>query len=91
MPLTGLTASQIRSVCALANHRLPSAPGHPWGLPLPVRVLLVLIHLRTNLTTRAVATLFDTSQSAVDRIIHHLVPVLAAPCDPIPTTAATRG
>jgi hypothetical protein len=40
-------------------------------------VLLVLIHLRTNLTTRALAALFGTSQSAVDRTIHHLVPLLA--------------
>jgi hypothetical protein len=33
------------------------------GLPLAVRVLLVLVHLRTNLTTRALAVLFATSQS----------------------------
>ena len=32
---------------------------------------------RTNLTTRALAALFGTSQSTVDRVIHHLVPVLA--------------
>ncbi len=43
-------------------------------MSLPVRVLLVLIHLRTNLTTRALAALFTTSQSGVDRIIHHLTP-----------------
>jgi hypothetical protein len=47
-------------------------------------VLLVLIHLRTNLTTRALAALFHTSQSAVDRIIHHLVPVLARALRPAP-------
>jgi hypothetical protein len=40
-------------------------------------VLLVLIHLRTHLTTRALAAPFHTSHSTVDRIIHHLVPVLA--------------
>ena len=44
---------------------------------MPVTVLLVLIHLRTNLTTRALAALFHTSQSTVDRTIHHMVPVLA--------------
>jgi len=33
--------------------------------------------LRTNLTTRALAALFVISQSTVDRIIHHLVPLLA--------------
>jgi hypothetical protein len=40
-----------------------------------VRVLLALTHLRTNPTTRALAALFTTSQSTVDRIIHHLVPL----------------
>jgi hypothetical protein len=47
-------------------------------------VLLVLIHLCTNLTTRALAALFGTSQSAVDRTIRHLVPVLARAPRPIP-------
>jgi hypothetical protein len=56
-------------------------------LPLPVRVLLVLIHLRTNLTTRGLAALFHTSQSAVDRIVHHLVPVLARALRPAPDTS----
>ncbi|WP_353363288.1 transposase family protein [Mycobacterium sp.] len=37
----------------------------------------MLIHLRTNLTTRALAALFDTSHSTGDRVIHHLVPVPA--------------
>lgn len=41
-------------------------------------MLLVPIHLRTNLTTRALAALVTTSQSTVDRIIHHLIPPLAA-------------
>jgi hypothetical protein len=40
-------------------------------------VLLVLIHLRTNLTTRALAALFGASQYAVDRSVPHLVPLLA--------------
>ena len=44
----------------------------------------MLIHLRTNLTTRALAALFHTSQSTVDRIIHHLVPVLAKALRPAP-------
>jgi Helix-turn-helix of DDE superfamily endonuclease len=53
-------------------------------MSLPVRVLLVLIHLRTNLTTRALAALFHTSQSTLDRTIHHLVPVLADAFAPRP-------
>jgi hypothetical protein len=51
----------------------------------------VLIHLRTNLTTRALAALFGTSQSAVDRIIHHLVPVMARALPPAPDNSTTRG
>ena len=57
-------------------------------MPLPVRLLLVLIHLRTNLTTRALAALFGTSQSTADRIIHHLVPVLADALRPAPDDSA---
>ena len=56
-PLTGLSAGQIRTVYALALHRLPARSGRPWCLPLPVRVLLVLVHLRTNHTTRLVVGL----------------------------------
>ena len=47
-------------------------------------MLLVLIPLRTNLTTRALATRFDTSQTALDPINHHLVPVLARTLRPDP-------
>ena len=53
----------MQTVYAMAAQRLPPLPGRPWALPLPVRVLIVLIHLRTNLTTRALAALFHTSQS----------------------------
>lgn len=83
LPLTGLADHQFRSVLALISHS-SAAPtrGRPWGLPLPIRLLLVLIHLRTNLTTRALAALFTTSQSTIDRIIHHLIPVLAAALRP---------
>jgi len=42
-----------------------------------MRVLLVLIHLPTNLTTRAPAALLHSSQSTVDPTINHLMPVLA--------------
>jgi hypothetical protein len=64
LPLTGLHHGQFRTVYALAPQRIPHPPGRPWRLPLAVRVLLVPVHLRTNLTTRAPAALFDTSQSA---------------------------
>jgi hypothetical protein len=83
-PLTGLTSGQAHIICAPTRHRLPRRPRRPWGLPLPVRVLLVVVHLRTTLTTRALAALFGISQSALDRIIHHLVPVLAHSLTRIP-------
>jgi hypothetical protein len=44
----------------------------------------VPIDPRTNLTTRALATLFHTSPSTVDRIIDHLVPILARALQPNP-------
>ncbi len=74
-------------MCTVAQQKLPPAPGRPWSLPPAVRVLLVLTHLRTNLTTRALAALFHTSQSTVDRTIHHLVPVLANALRPAPNTS----
>jgi hypothetical protein len=85
LPLTGLTDHQFRSVLTLVGHMVvPAARGRSWGMPLPVRVLLALVHLRTNLTTRALAALFVTSQSSVDRIIHHLIPALATVLRPTP-------
>jgi hypothetical protein len=45
-------------------------------MPPPARLLLVVIHVRTN-PTHGLAALFRTSQSTVDRIIHYLIPVLA--------------
>jgi hypothetical protein len=84
LPLTGLTTSQAHTVYAIAQQRMPPDRGRPWSLPPAVRLLLVLIHLRTNLTTPALAARFHTSQSAVDRIIHHLVPLLAQALQPNP-------
>ena len=55
-------------------------------MPLAARLLLYLIGLRTNLTTRQLAALFDISQSSVDRINHALTPVLAGLLAPDPTS-----
>jgi hypothetical protein len=85
--LTGLTASQVRTIYLMTRHQLPSCSGRPWSLPLPARVLLVLIHLRTNLTTGALAAMFGTSQSTIDRVLHHLVPVPAGALRPVPATS----
>ena len=75
---------QLRTILTVTTLRLPSPGGRPWGLPVSARLLLVLVHLRTSLTTRALAALFNTSQSAVDRTLHHLVPVLASSLQPDP-------
>lgn len=71
----------------MAQQQLPR-PGRPWALSLPVRVLLVLVQLRTNLTTRALAALFATSQSTLDRVIDHMVLVLASALQPNPAGGA---
>ena len=42
------------------------------------------VALRTNITTRAVAVLFTTTQSTADRIIRHLTPVIAKTLRPTP-------
>ena len=87
LPLTGLSIGHVQTLYTLAHRRLPSAPGRPWALPLAARVLLVLIHLHTNLTTRALAAPFTTSQSTVDRILHHRVPALGQTLRPTPDSS----
>jgi hypothetical protein len=77
VPLTGLTVGQVRTIYALTRQQLPPAPGRPWNLSLPARVLLVPIHLRTKLTTRALAAVFDTSQSASTGCF-----IISCPCSP---------
>jgi hypothetical protein len=74
-------------VYTLGTQRLPPPPGRRWGLALPVRVLLVMTHLRSNLTARGLAALFGTSQCAVDRIIDHFVPVPAQQLRPATDTS----
>lgn len=59
--------------------------GRPWSLDFTDRVLLVALHLRTNLTERQLAHLFSTTDSTVDRVVHDLAPSLAALLGPAPT------
>jgi hypothetical protein len=47
-------------VCATAHQQRPTTDRRPWSLPLAASALLVLIHLRTNLTTRPLAALCET-------------------------------
>lgn len=53
----------------------------------PARLLLVLTRVRTN-PTQGLAALFRTSQSTVDRSVHHLIPVLAGALRPAPDDSA---
>lgn len=51
--------------------------GRPWSLPLEDRVLLVAAYWRPNLTMRQLALLFGISNSAADRMIDHLGPLMS--------------
>lgn len=54
-----------------------SRTGHPWGLSLEDRILLVAVHWRTDLTMRQLALPFAISKSAADRGIGHIGPMPA--------------
>ncbi|AXV10305.1 Putative transposase for insertion sequence element IS112 (plasmid) [Euzebya pacifica] len=73
--LTGLTRTQLDTItAALAS---PPGPGRPWALPLPARIVLTAAALRTNLTVRQIAAVFDIPKSQAHRIITDLTPKLA--------------
>ncbi|MEU7206737.1 transposase [Streptomyces sp. NPDC045470] len=77
-PFSGLSQSQFEQLVALVRRRGGDVQrGRPWRLPLADRVLLVATYWRTNLTLRQVAPLFGISNSAADRILDHLAPLLA--------------
>jgi hypothetical protein len=59
--------------------------GRPWGLSFPDRVLMATIYLRTNLTERQLAVLFDVSQKQVDRVLHDLMAPLGDLLGPAPS------
>ncbi|MFN8032797.1 MAG: transposase family protein [Mycobacterium sp.] len=73
--LTGITATQLDRIAASTD------PGHrrgrPPGLTHRDRVLLTLVALRTNLTERALAALFDISRPTAHRIICDLTAAVA--------------
>ncbi|MCV7196553.1 helix-turn-helix domain-containing protein [Mycobacterium angelicum] len=73
--LTGVTVAEVDRSTAITDpgHR----PGRPPGLTHRDRVLLTLVALRTNLTERALAAIFDTSQPTAHRIIRDLTAAVA--------------
>lgn len=84
--LTGLRGSQFGEVVRrLWDLRPDTQRGRPWHLSFPDRVLMATMYLRTNLTERQLAVLFDVSQKQVDRVLHNLVPVLGELFGPPPT------
>jgi hypothetical protein len=52
--------------------------GRPWSRPLRLRLLLVCVALRTNLTLRELAAIFQISKSSAHRIVTTITPRLAA-------------
>lgn len=80
-PFTGLRPRCFGKLVTAVQRESAAEPrtGHPWGLPLEDRILLVAAYWRTNLTMRQLAPLFGISKSAADRIIDHIGPLLALP------------
>lgn len=86
LPLTGLTRRQFTNLVILLSATQRRHAGRPHGLPLAARLLMFCVGLRTNLTTRQLAALFDISQSSVDRINHVFTPILAGLLAPDPAS-----
>ena len=64
-----------RAPATASQHR--PRRGRPWASSLERRLTLVCASLRTNLTLRELAAMFDISKSQVHRIVADLVPRLA--------------
>lgn len=75
-----LAALTRRQLDALVTRLEPPSPGRgrPWSCSLRRRVLIACAALRTNLTFRELAAVFQISRSCVHRIMASLVPRLAA-------------
>lgn len=75
---SGLSMRQFATLVDLVADRggEQTGTGRRRGLTLPDRVLLIAVHYRTNLTYRQNNLLFGISQSAVDRVVNHLAPLL---------------
>jgi hypothetical protein len=52
--------------------------GRPWSCPLRRRILIACAALRTNLTVRELAAVFDHSKSTAHRIVADMTTRLAA-------------
>ncbi|CAN5120209.1 hypothetical protein BH23ACT9_BH23ACT9_15400 [soil metagenome] len=79
LPLTGLTVPVVVQIATHLDRQARS--GRPWRLPLPDRIVVFGAALRTNLTVRQIAAVFDISKSQAHRIIADLTPQLAGLLD----------
>lgn len=77
--LTGLTVPHIHHIVDQLDRG--AGPGRPWALPLASRVVMATAALRTNLTVRQLAAVFDVSKSQAHRVIADLTPRLAGLLD----------
>ena len=75
-PITGLPSSVLRELQRRLRNTQPRR-GRPWASSLERRLTVVCTSLRTNLTLRELAAVFDISKSQVHRIVADLVPRLA--------------
>lgn len=66
--LTGLAPSQLFVVTRWLRRR-PVGRGRPWALSLERRVLIGCTSLRSNLTVRELAVMFEISRSQAHRIV----------------------
>jgi len=83
---TGLTAGQLTALTAKVWAVRPDhAIGRPWSLPFPDRILCTVLHLRTNLTERQLADLFNLSTGATHRVLATYQPAIAQLLGPPPT------
>ena len=73
--LASLTPPQLERVIEQLSER--RSRGRPWSRTLRQRVLIVCTALRTNLTFRELAVVFQISKSAAHRIVAALAPQLA--------------
>jgi hypothetical protein len=75
-----LLAAISRPELAFVMRRLPSERrrGRPWSRTLRHRVLIACAALRTNLTMRELAAVFQISKSMAHRIVATITPKLAA-------------
>lgn len=84
--LTGLSGNQFGElVRQLWEIRPDRGRGRPWSMSFPDRVLATTMYLRTNLTERALAVLFDTTDSTIDRVVHDLAGPIGTLLGPAPT------